>query len=90
LFQFGEGRNCTIFTKIGTKLKQKLEYRDQIETEELTPGIILTPSIITATSLCHWHVVRRQFDTWQILFKKNKKKSRNWHMTSHLTLLLYH
>jgi len=24
--KFGEGQNCTIFTKIGTKLRQKLKY----------------------------------------------------------------
>jgi len=53
LFQFREGPNCTIFTKIGTKLRQKLEYRDQNEIEEMTPGIILTPDIITVTPLCH-------------------------------------
>jgi len=38
-------------------LRQKLKYRDQIETKKMTLGIILTPDIITATSLCHcqWH-----------------------------------
>jgi len=72
LFQFEEGQNCTIFTKIGTKLRQKLEYRDQIENEEMTPGIILTPVIVTTTSLCHYHVARWQLDTWQMFyFKKN-------------------
>jgi len=34
-------------------LKQKLEYRDQVETKEMTPSIILTRVIVTATSLCH-------------------------------------
>jgi len=32
-------------------LRQKLEYRDQIENQEMTPSIILTRDIITAT----WH-----------------------------------
>jgi len=58
VFQFGEGQNCTIFTKIETKLRQKLKYRDQIENEKMTPDIILTRDIITVTSLCHCHVAR--------------------------------
>jgi len=74
LYQFGEGRNCTIFTKIRTKLRQKLELRDQIENEEMTSGIILTHGIITATSLYHCHVTRRQLDTWQFKKKRNSKK----------------
>ena len=37
--QFGEGQNCTIFTKIGTKLRQKLKYRDQVENQKMTPPI---------------------------------------------------
>jgi len=37
LFQFGGGQNCIIFTKIGTKLRQKIKYRDQIENEKMTP-----------------------------------------------------
>jgi len=61
LFRFGKERNCTILTKIGTKLKQKLEYNDQIENEKMTPGLILTHGIITVISLCHCHVARRQF-----------------------------
>jgi len=68
LFQFGEEQNCTIFTKIQTKLRRKLEYMNQIETEKMTSGIILTFGIIIATSLCHCHVARRQLDTWQIFF----------------------
>jgi len=44
-------------------LRQKLEYNDQIETEEMTLGIILIPGIITVTSLRHYHVTRRQLDT---------------------------
>ena len=63
-----KGRNCIIFTKIGTKLRQKLEYRNQIENEEMTRDIILTHGIITATSLCHCHVARRQLDMWQICY----------------------
>jgi len=51
LFQFGEERNCIIFTKIATKLRQKLEHKDQIENEEMTSVIILTRGIITIT----WH-----------------------------------
>jgi len=56
-------------------LRQKLEYRDQIETKEMTPGIILTRVIVTATSHCHYHVARRQLDTWQnfYFFKKIQK-----------------
>jgi len=56
LFQFGEGRNYTIFTKIGTKLRQKLKYRNKIENEKMTPDIIVTRGIVTATSHCHYHV----------------------------------
>jgi len=67
-----ERKNWTIFKKIGTKLRQKLEYKDQIEIEEMTPDIILTCGIITATSLCHCHVARRSFDTWQFFFKFKK------------------
>jgi len=59
LFQFEEGRNYTIFTKIGTKLRQQLEYGDQIENEKMTPGIILTCGTITATSRFHCHMARR-------------------------------
>jgi len=49
LFQFGEGQNCKIFTKIGTKLRQKLKYRDQIENEEMTSSIRVTRDIVTIT-----------------------------------------
>jgi len=49
LFQFGGGRNCTIFTKIRTKLRQKLKYRDQIENEKMTSDIIVTRGTVTAT-----------------------------------------
>jgi len=66
LFQFGEGQNCTIFTKIGTKLRQKLKYRNQIKSEEMTPGIILTCGIVIATSFYHFHVAWWQLDTSQI------------------------
>ena len=55
-------------------MRQKLGYKDQIETEEMTPGIILTCGIITTTSLCHCHVARRPFDTWQFFLKFKKKK----------------
>jgi len=52
-------------------LRQKLEYKDQIETEEMTPGIILTLTLsrshhfVTAT----WH---DELGMWQIFlfFKK--------------------
>jgi len=43
----------------------------------MIPGIILTPDIITALSLCHYHMARRHFDTWQfflLFFKNNSKK----------------
>jgi len=73
LFQFGKRRNCTIFTKIGTKLRQKLEYRDQIEIEEMTLGIILTLVIVTAM----WHndsLTRGKFFNF---FKKLKKINEN-------------
>jgi len=53
LFQFGRGRNCIVFTKIETKLSQKLKYRDQIENEKMTPPIIVTRDTVTAT----WHKV---------------------------------
>jgi len=56
LFQFGGGRNCIIFTKIETKLRQKLKYKDQKENEKMTPGIIVTCGTVT--------VGRCQFDTW--------------------------
>jgi len=41
----------------------------------MTPGIILTCDIIIVKSLCHYHVARRQLDTWQIIyfFEKLKK-----------------
>jgi len=72
LFQFGERRSCTIFTKIMTKLRQKLKYKDQNENEEMTPDIIMTRDIVIATSLNHCHMARRQRDMWQIFifFKK--------------------
>ena len=92
MFKFRDGWNCTIFTKIGTKLRQKLEYNDQIETEEMILVIILTPSIITTTSLCHCHVARRQLDTWQFFylkkikkFKKNQKKNQKIEVMTHGT-----
>jgi len=53
LVKFGEGQNCTIFTKLWTKLRQKLKYWDQIENRKMTPNIIVTRGIITAT----WHDV---------------------------------
>jgi len=53
LFQFRGGRNCRIFTKIGTELRQKLKYRDQIENEKMTLDIIVTRGTITVT----WHDV---------------------------------
>jgi len=33
------GQNCPTFTKIGTKLSQKLKYKNQIEDEEMTPNV---------------------------------------------------
>jgi len=59
LFQFGGERNCTIFTKIGTKSRQKLKYRDQIEIEKMTPDIIVTCGTVTAT----WHYQCHVADT---------------------------
>jgi len=59
-------RNCTIFTKIKTKLRQKLKYRDQIENEKMTSGIIVTCGTITAT----WHDVSLTRGKFLIL-KKN-------------------
>jgi len=35
-------RGTKLLTKIGTKLRQKLKYWDQIENREMTPGIIVT------------------------------------------------
>ena len=57
-------------------MRQKLKYRVQIETKGMTHDIILTPSIITATLLCHCHVTRWQLDTWQNVYflKKIQKK----------------
>jgi len=40
-------------------LRKKLENRNQSETKEMTHSIILTPDIITATSLCHCHMAWR-------------------------------
>jgi len=62
LFQFGERRNCTTFTKIETKLRQKLKYRDQIENEKMTSGIIVTHGTITAS----WHDVSLTRDKFLI------------------------
>jgi len=55
----------------------KLKQKDQIETKEMTPGIILTRVTITTTSLCHYHVARWQLDTWHFFdfFKKIQKKN---------------
>jgi len=69
LFQFGERRNSTIFTKIGTKLKQKLKYMDQIENEKMTSGIIMTRGTVTVM----WHDVSLTSDKFVILLKKLKK-----------------
>jgi len=69
LFQFGERRNCTIFTKIGTKLRQKLKYRDQIENEKMTSSIIVTCGTVTAT----WYDVSLTRDKFLILLKHFKK-----------------
>jgi len=41
------------FTKIEIKLRQKLKYKNQIEYEKMTPGIIVTRGTITVT----WHDV---------------------------------
>jgi len=69
LFQFGEQQNCTIFTKIETKLRQKLKYRDQIENEKMTSGIIVTRGTVTAT----WHEVSLTRGKFLIVFKKIKR-----------------
>jgi len=53
LSKFGEGQNCTSFTKIRTKLRQKLKYWDQIENREMTPSII----VICGTIIATWHDV---------------------------------
>jgi len=42
LVSIWRGQNSTIFTKIGTKLTQKLKYWEQIENKEMKPGIIVT------------------------------------------------
>jgi len=52
-----------MFTKLGTKLRQKLEYVDRIENEKMTSVIVLTRDIITVTSYCHCHMTRRQLHT---------------------------
>jgi len=64
LFQFGERQNCIIFTKIETKLRQKLKYMNQIENEKMTHAIIVTRGIVTW--YCHCHVARYQQATWQM------------------------
>jgi len=48
--------NCIFFTKIMTKLRQKLNYKDKIENKDMTPDIILIRDIITVTSLCYCYV----------------------------------
>jgi len=68
LFQFEEGKNCTLFTKIVTKLKQKLEYKDQFENEKMTHDIIVTRIIVTSL-LCHCHMTQCQRDKFFIFFK---------------------
>ena len=72
MFQFGGGRNCIIFTKIKTKLRQKLKYKDQIVNEKMTPLIIVTRGTITAT----WHDVSLTHDKFVFFlnFKKIYKK----------------
>jgi len=60
------------FYKNKTKFRQKLEYKNQIENGEMTPSIILPCGITTITSLCHCHMARRPFDTWQFFFKFKK------------------
>jgi len=52
------------FKKMGTKLGQKLKYRDQIKNEEMTPGIIVIHDTITTTSHYHCHVTQCQLDNW--------------------------
>ena len=76
MFQFGRRRNCIIFTKIGTKLRQKLKYRDQIENEKMTHAIIVTRGIVTAT----WHDVSLTHDKF-LFFKKKLKnpETHTWH-----------
>jgi len=58
-------------------LRQKLKYKDQIENQKMTYGIIVSCGTATTTSHCHFHVARRQLDmcTWQL--KKIKKKPEN-------------
>ena len=49
-FQFGEGPNCSFFTKIETKSRQKYKYKNQIENKGVTPDIIVTHATVTVTS----------------------------------------
>ena len=72
MFQFGERRNCTIFRKIGTKLRQKLKYSNQIENEKMASGIIVTRGTVTVT----WHDVSLTRGKFVILLKKLKKNNK--------------
>jgi len=47
LFQFGDGQNWFMLTKIGAKLNITNEYRDQIEYKTLT---------LTHGTLLSWHM----------------------------------
>jgi len=57
------------FTNIGTKLRQKLKYRNQIENEKMTPAITVTRGIVTATG----HDVSLAHGKFLIFLKKNFK-----------------
>ena len=78
MFQFGGGRNCIIFTNIGIKLRQKLKYKDQIENEKMTPGIIVTRGTITATwqLFNFFNLKKNKNNKYSKIIKKNQK-SRN-------------
>jgi len=61
---------------------------DQIENEKMTLSVIVTCGIVTATSYCCYHVVRRQLDTWQKFIIFYIKKNHEFTRDTSLTLLV--
>jgi len=72
LFQFGGGRNCIIFTKIWTKLRQKIKEGPNWEWENDTSQIV-TRGTVTAT----WHDVSLTRGKIVIFLKNLKKIQKN-------------
>jgi len=67
------------YKKIWTKVRQKLEYRNQIENKKMTPGIILTRDIITEhhSVTATWHNDSLTRDNL-FIFKKNQKNKKKF------------